>query len=62
MTFYHMRRNNGDTAIIRSIGNEYCVDVTTHTGRNDNNNWPETYKTPIECRKALEKWGFRISE
>ena len=60
MIIWTMKRRNGDTAIIRSVGNEYAADVTTRTGRNDNANWPETYKTARECRKALEKHGFRI--
>lgn len=60
MIIWTMQRNNGDKALVRSIGNEYCADVTTHTGRSDNANWPETYETATECRKELEKWGFEI--
>ena len=60
MIFWTMKRTNGDIAVVRSIGNKYCADVTTHTGRNDNANWPEEYETPTECRKTLEKWGFKI--
>ena len=60
MIIWTMQRRNGDRAVVRSIGNEWCADVTTHTGRNDNANWPETYKSPIECREALERWGFKI--
>ena len=60
MIIWTMRRKNGDTAVVRSIGSRYAADVTTHTGRNDNANWNETYATSRECRKALEKWGFRL--
>ena len=61
MIIWTMRRSNGDTALVRTAGNEYVADVTTHTGRNDNANWPETYKTARECRKELEKWGFKLA-
>lgn len=61
MIIWTMKRSNGDRALVRSIGNEYCADVTTRTGRNDNANWPETCKTADECRKELEKWGFKLA-
>ena len=61
MIIWTMKRSNGDRALVRTIGNKYCADVTTHTGRNDNANWTETYKTAVECRKELEKWGFKLS-
>lgn len=60
MTIWFMRRSNGDIALVRHNGKEYCADVTTHTGRNDNENWQETYKTASACRKELEKCGFRV--
>lgn len=60
MILYTMKRHNGDTAIIRSIGSKYCADVTTHTGRNDNENWNEVYERASDCRKELEKYGFRV--
>ncbi len=60
MILYTMKRRNGDTAVVRSIGSKYCADVTTATGRNDNANWDEVYDKASECRKELEKWGFRI--
>ena len=60
MIIWTMKRRNGDTALVRSIGSKWAADVTTHTGHNDNANWPEIYETPMECREALEKWGFKL--
>ena len=61
MTIWTMTRPNGDLAYVRSIGDRYCADVTTHTGGNGNQAWPETYKTATECRQALEKHGFKLA-
>jgi hypothetical protein len=60
MVIWTMKRRNGDTAHVRTVGNKFAADVTTHTGRNDNANWPEEYDTADECRQELEQYGFRI--